>query len=149
MWDLSSPARDRIHVPCIGRQIVHHWITRWVPAVCSSAPLELCCQALSICHCIMSGSCGFEWAFVIFQQMLQNNRRWGGPRPPGPVQREPAWLCDLVGVPSPSVMLAVPSGKQDKDAFLPENSSVKFEEFSERELLWFRCSLVLLVLFLF
>ena len=47
--------------------------------------------------------------------------------------REPAWLCYLVGVPSSSVMVAVPSGKQDKDAFLPEKSSVKFEEFSKRE----------------
>ena len=26
--DLSSPARGGIHVPCMGRQILHHWATR-------------------------------------------------------------------------------------------------------------------------
>ena len=31
MWDLSSPTRDRTHVPCIGRQILDHWTTREVP----------------------------------------------------------------------------------------------------------------------
>ena len=31
MWDLSSPTRDQIHVPCIGRQILNHWTTREVP----------------------------------------------------------------------------------------------------------------------
>ena len=31
MWDLSFPARDRTHVPCIGRQILYHWTTRDVP----------------------------------------------------------------------------------------------------------------------
>ena len=31
MWDLSSPTRDRTHVPCIGRQILNHWTTREVP----------------------------------------------------------------------------------------------------------------------
>ena len=31
MWDLSSPTRDRTHVPCIGRRILNHWTTRKVP----------------------------------------------------------------------------------------------------------------------
>ena len=31
MWDLSSPTRDRTHVPCIGRRILYHWTTREVP----------------------------------------------------------------------------------------------------------------------
>ena len=31
MWDLSSPARHRTHVPCIGRQILNHWCSREVP----------------------------------------------------------------------------------------------------------------------
>ena len=30
MWDLSSPTRDRTHVPCIVRQILYHWTTREV-----------------------------------------------------------------------------------------------------------------------
>ena len=33
MWDLSSPTRDRIRVPCIGRQILYHWTTWEVPLV--------------------------------------------------------------------------------------------------------------------
>ena len=31
MWDLSSSTRDRTHIPCIGRWILYHWITREVP----------------------------------------------------------------------------------------------------------------------
>ena len=31
MWNLSSPTRDRTHVPCIGRRILYHWTTRQVP----------------------------------------------------------------------------------------------------------------------
>ena len=31
MWDPSSLIRDRTHVPCIGRWILHHWLTREVP----------------------------------------------------------------------------------------------------------------------
>ena len=31
MWDVSSPARDQTHVPCIGKQILNHWPTREVP----------------------------------------------------------------------------------------------------------------------
>ena len=34
MWDLSSPARDQTHVPCIGRRIFSHWTTREVPELC-------------------------------------------------------------------------------------------------------------------
>ena len=30
-WDLSSVTRDLIHVLCIGRQNLNHWITREVP----------------------------------------------------------------------------------------------------------------------
>ena len=30
MWDLSSPTRDRTHVPCIDRWILNHWTTREV-----------------------------------------------------------------------------------------------------------------------
>ena len=33
MWDLSSPTRDRTHVPCFGRWILNHWTTREVPIV--------------------------------------------------------------------------------------------------------------------
>ena len=33
MWDLSSPTRDRTHVPCIGRWILNHWTTRGVPSI--------------------------------------------------------------------------------------------------------------------
>ena len=31
MWDLSSPIRDAIHTPCIGRQSLNHWTAREVP----------------------------------------------------------------------------------------------------------------------
>ena len=31
MWDISSPTRDRSHVPCIGRWIPNHWATMEVP----------------------------------------------------------------------------------------------------------------------
>ena len=31
MWDLSSPTRGQIHVPCLARQILNHWTTREVP----------------------------------------------------------------------------------------------------------------------
>ena len=30
MWDLSSPARDRTHIPCIRRKILNHWTPREV-----------------------------------------------------------------------------------------------------------------------
>ena len=30
MWDLSSPTRDWTHIPCIGRSILNHLITRQV-----------------------------------------------------------------------------------------------------------------------
>ena len=33
LWDLSSPTRDRTHVPCIGRRILNHWTTREVPLI--------------------------------------------------------------------------------------------------------------------
>ena len=37
MWDLSSPTRDQICIPCIGRWILNHGPTREVPLyVCSS-----------------------------------------------------------------------------------------------------------------
>ena len=32
MWDPSSQTRNRIHVPCIGKQILNHWTTRDVPS---------------------------------------------------------------------------------------------------------------------
>ena len=28
VWDLSSLTRDQTHVPCIGGQILNHWITQ-------------------------------------------------------------------------------------------------------------------------
>lgn len=31
MWDLSSPTKNQTHIPCIGRQNLHHWATRQVP----------------------------------------------------------------------------------------------------------------------
>ena len=31
MWDLSSPARDWTHAPCIGALSLNHWTTREVP----------------------------------------------------------------------------------------------------------------------
>ena len=33
MWDLSSLTRDQTCIPCIGRQIPHHWTTGKVPSV--------------------------------------------------------------------------------------------------------------------
>ena len=33
MRDLSSPARDRTHVPCIARQIPNHWTTKGSPRI--------------------------------------------------------------------------------------------------------------------
>ena len=33
LWDLSSPTRDRTHVPYIARQILNCWTTRGVPCV--------------------------------------------------------------------------------------------------------------------
>ena len=35
MRDLSSPTRDRTHIPCSGRWSLNHWTTREVPAVAS------------------------------------------------------------------------------------------------------------------
>ena len=34
MGDLSSPIRDRICIPCTGRQILNHWTTTEVPKNC-------------------------------------------------------------------------------------------------------------------
>ena len=31
MWDLNSLTRDRTHVPCIGKWLLNHWITREFP----------------------------------------------------------------------------------------------------------------------
>ena len=31
MWDLSLPTRGRTQVPCLGRRILNHWITREAP----------------------------------------------------------------------------------------------------------------------
>ena len=31
MWDLNSPTRDQIQIPCVGNQILSHWTTREVP----------------------------------------------------------------------------------------------------------------------
>ena len=36
MWGLSSPTRDRTHIPCIGRQSLNHWTARKFP----QTPLE-------------------------------------------------------------------------------------------------------------
>ena len=33
IWDLSSPTRDRTHVPCIGTWILDHWTIREVPSI--------------------------------------------------------------------------------------------------------------------
>ena len=33
MWDLSSPTRDQICIPCIGRWILNHWPTGEVPEI--------------------------------------------------------------------------------------------------------------------
>ena len=33
MWYLSSWTRGSTHVPCTGRQILHHWTTREVPGI--------------------------------------------------------------------------------------------------------------------
>ena len=42
MWDISSPTRNRTHVPCIGRPIFNHWTTREVPRSLSHwAPCHL------------------------------------------------------------------------------------------------------------
>ena len=35
MWDLSSPTRNRTHVPCIGRWILNYWIIRDVSSALS------------------------------------------------------------------------------------------------------------------
>ena len=32
MWDLNSPTRGQTYPPCTGRQSLHHWATREVPA---------------------------------------------------------------------------------------------------------------------
>ena len=31
MWNLSAPAREQTHVPCIAGQVLNHWTTREVP----------------------------------------------------------------------------------------------------------------------
>ena len=31
MWNLSSPARDRTHTPCMGSRGLNHWTAREVP----------------------------------------------------------------------------------------------------------------------
>ena len=51
----SSRARDRTHVPCIGRQILYHCATREVPDLCfplmTARPLSLLIPGGSICGC--------------------------------------------------------------------------------------------------
>jgi len=37
MWDPSSPSRDQTCIPCIGRQILHPWATRDIPASAEEA----------------------------------------------------------------------------------------------------------------
>ena len=51
MWDLSSPTRNLICTPCIGRQSFNHWTTREVPnmhfGIFLPAPRRLSSQKLS------------------------------------------------------------------------------------------------------
>ena len=41
MWDLRSMTRSWTHVPCIARQILHHWATRGVPGLLLLKSLNL------------------------------------------------------------------------------------------------------------
>ena len=41
MWDISSPTRDQIHVPCIGQWMFNYWTTREVPE-CLYDKREIC-----------------------------------------------------------------------------------------------------------
>ena len=42
MWDLSSLTRDQTHVPCIGRYILDHWLSREVSTQFSQLLISLC-----------------------------------------------------------------------------------------------------------
>jgi len=33
MWDLVSPTKDGTLVPCVGRWILNHWISKEVPSL--------------------------------------------------------------------------------------------------------------------
>ena len=50
----SSCTRDRTHVPCTGRQILNHWITRQVPG--TSFCMDLSSFLLSILQEGIAGS---------------------------------------------------------------------------------------------
>ena len=54
MWDISSPTRDQIQVPCIARRILNHWTTREVPWNVTSVSSLLHSALFWPFHCITS-----------------------------------------------------------------------------------------------
>ena len=50
MWELSCPARDEAHTPCIGRQSLNHWTTRKVPNFCFSPVLYSITSEITISY---------------------------------------------------------------------------------------------------
>ena len=63
VWDLSSPARDRTCILCIGRQIFNHWTTEEVSLLIFLFKLiNVLLAALSPCCVRAFSSCGeYSW----------------------------------------------------------------------------------------
>ena len=69
MWDLSFLTRDRIHIPCLARQILHHWTTREV------GPSRDFCMSSSVTHlidCIYLLKLNLHNKFIFFLDVLSN-----------------------------------------------------------------------------
>ena len=59
MWDLSSPTRDRTHIPCVGRRTPNHWTTKevlgWAVLNTARYALGLFSWPVSRCWCWKPG----------------------------------------------------------------------------------------------
>ena len=86
MWDLSSLTRDGTPVPCIGRWILNHWITRKVQK-CSTFRLEKKEKSLSCVWLFVNPSFMNPWT-VTYQAPLSmeffSQECWSGLPFPSP-----------------------------------------------------------------
>ena len=65
-WHVESlQTRDWTHVPCIGRWILNHWVTREFPPKYFKSPLIQWICYLNGCQCVATSSCAF-WNFLEF-----------------------------------------------------------------------------------
>ena len=70
VWDVSSPSRDRTHIPCIGRKIRNYWTTREVLCPLDNQgqlPLTDGATLLS-CWFLDTGSQSTQWQFSLIVQ---------------------------------------------------------------------------------